>query len=75
VIEFINFFTGILSKYVGLLFNLPLMDGVSVGSFMLGCSIFSIMLGYLIGRFILSGSESENLGKGARSRYEKKKDG
>ncbi len=75
MIEFVNFFTSILSKYVGLLFDLPLMDGVSVGSFMLGCSIMSIMLGYLIGRFILSGNEAESMGKGARVRSDKKKDG
>jgi len=75
MIEFVNFFTSVLSKYVGLLFSLPLMDGVSVGSFMLGCAIFAMMLGYLMGRFLLSAGESENFGKGARNRYENKKEG
>lgn len=74
MLEFVNFFTTVLSKYVALLFDLPLSDGVSVGSFMLGCSVFSMMIGYLLSRFLLSKGESESMGMKSRNRYEKSKE-
>lgn len=73
MLEFVNFFTSVLGKYVNLLFSLPLMDGVSVGSFMLGCAVFAMMLGYLLGRFLLSKGQSESLGSGSRRRFERSK--
>lgn len=75
MIEFVNFFTEVMKKYVDLLFSLPLLDGVSAGSFILGCIIFSIVIGYLIGRFTLSGYSAESLGTKTREgRDEKRKE-
>lgn len=74
MLEFINFFTDVLSKYVSLLFSLELTDGVSVGSFMIGCAVFSIILGYLLGRFLLSPSDAESHGAVSRAFYKQGKE-
>lgn len=66
MIEFINFFTGVIRKYVDLLFSLELHGSVSVGSFILGCAVFTIVIGYLIGRFTVSFDNSYSAGSGSR---------
>ena len=73
MLEFINFFTGIISKYVNLLFSLELHENVSVGSFLLGCAVFSLVIGYLIGRFTISYDDSYKKGFEARNSYIDKK--
>lgn len=72
MVEFINFFTQIISKYVELLFSLELLEGVSVGSFVLGCAIFSIVIGYLLGRFTISANSAESMGATASHRLQNK---
>lgn len=72
MLEFINFFTSIIRKYVDLLFSLDLLEGVSVGSFILGCAIFSIVIGYLLGRFTISPGSAESMGTSAGMRFNNK---
>ena len=74
MIEFVNFFTQIISKYVDLLFSLDLLEGVSVGSFILGCAIFSIVIGYLLGRFTISSGTAEKMGSYSREIHDMHKE-
>ena len=62
MLEFINFFTGAMGGFVDLLFSLPLATGVSVGSFLLGCAVFALVLGHLLGRFLISSDRAERMG-------------
>lgn len=73
MLEFINFFMEIIRKYVALLFSLPIWENVTVGSFWLGCAIFSVIIGYLLSRFLLSPDESEAAGNRAWEAYNDRK--
>lgn len=75
MLEFINFFTEIIGKYVNLLFSLELHENVSVGSFILGCAVFSIVIGYLIGRFTISYDQAESAGSKTHTAIKNKQDG